>query len=112
MARQGAATWSGPWTGSSADRAAPAKAGAARSADDPVHGHEHVAALCRAIGEGSTPGQMPPADLDAWMVGGDQSERDANIGALPQMIVRIEQAEGEAKQRRFRRERDVALVPG
>ena len=55
---------------------------------------------------------MPPPDLDAWMIGGDQRERDAEIVAAAEMVLGIEQAEGEAEQRGVRCERDVALVPG
>ena len=55
---------------------------------------------------------MPPPDLDAGMVGRNQRERDADILAAAEMIVGIEQAEGEAEQRGLGRERDVALVPG
>ncbi len=74
--------------------------------------NEHVAPARRAVGEGRAAGQMPPADLDARMVGRDQRERDADILAAAEMVVGIEQAEGEAEQRRLGRERDVALVPG
>ena len=55
---------------------------------------------------------MPPADLDARMIGRDQPERDADILAAAEMVVGIEQAEGEPEQRGLGRERDVALVPG
>ena len=55
---------------------------------------------------------MAPPDLDARMTGRDQRQRDADILAAAEMIVGVEQAEGEAEQRGLRRERDVALVPG
>ena len=43
---------------------------------------------------------------------GIERERDAEILAAAEKVLGIEQAEGEAEQRRVRRERDVALVPG
>ena len=55
---------------------------------------------------------MPPPDLDARMIGGDERKGDADILAAAEMVVGIEQAEGKAEQRRVGRERDVALVPG
>ena len=55
---------------------------------------------------------MAPPDLDARMTGRDQRQRDADILAAAEMILGIEQAEGEAEQRGLRRKRDVALVPG
>ncbi len=54
---------------------------------------------------------MPPADLDAWMAGRNERERNADVLAAPEQVLRIEQAEGEPEQRRLGRERDVALVP-
>ena len=46
------------------------------------------------------------------MVGRDQRERDAEILAAAEQVLGIVQVEGEAEQRRDRRQRDVALVPG
>src|SRR6476660_501028 len=54
---------------------------------------------------------MPSADLHAWMAGWHEPERDADILAAAEQILRIEQAEGESEQRGIGRERDVALVP-
>ena len=54
---------------------------------------------------------MAAADLHALVAGRDQAERDADILAAAQEIVRIEQTEGEAEQRGVGSERDVALVP-
>ena len=82
------------------------------AADDPVDRNEDVAAPGRAVGECGAGGKMPPADLDAGMIGRDQRERDADILAAAEQVLGIEQAEGEAEQRRVRCERDVALVPG
>ncbi len=64
---------------------------------------------------------MPPGSLKslsasvafpAWMLGRDQSDRDAEVGAAAQHVVGVEEAEGEAHERRLRPQRDVALVPG
>ena len=46
------------------------------------------------------------------MVGRHHGERDADVFAAAEMVLRIEQAEGEAKQRRLGRQGNVALVPG
>jgi hypothetical protein len=54
---------------------------------------------------------MPAADLDAGMVSGHECERDAEVVALAEQLVRIEQPEGEAEQRGVGREGDIALVP-
>src|SRR4030042_1321604 len=54
---------------------------------------------------------MPPSDLDAGMVGGDERQRDTDILAAAEMVVGIEQAEGKPEQRGFGRKRNVALVP-
>ena len=98
--------------GKTAHQHAPTLASAFRSANDPVDGHEHVAAARRAVGEGSARGQMAAADLHALMARRDQPERDADILAFAEMVLRIKQTKGEAKQRRLGRQRDVALVPG
>ena len=55
---------------------------------------------------------MAPADIDAGMVGRNERDGDADVLAASQDVLRVEQAEGEADQRRHRAERDVALVPG
>ena len=73
------------------------------AADDPVDRDEDVLAPVRAVGEGGAGRQMPPADLDAGMIGRDQRERDADVLAAAEMVVGIEQAEGEAEQRRLGR---------
>ncbi len=82
------------------------------AADDPVDRHEHVLAGGRAVGKSRAAWQMPPPDLDAWMIGGDERERDADVIAAAEMVLRIEQTEGEAEQRRVRRQGNIALVPG
>ncbi len=55
---------------------------------------------------------MPAADVDARMIGRNECQRDADILAFSEQVVLVEEAEGEADERRLRPERDVALVPG
>ena len=55
---------------------------------------------------------MPPPDLYPRMIGGNERKRDADVVAAAEMILRIEQAEGEPEQRRAGCKRDIALVPG
>ena len=55
---------------------------------------------------------MPAADVDAGMLGRDEGDGDADVLAAAQDVLRVEQAEGEAHQRRVRPQRDVALLPG
>ena len=55
---------------------------------------------------------MAAADLDAGMIGRQQRHRDADVLAAAEQVLGVEQAEGEADQRRARRQRDVALLPG
>src|SRR5271166_68714 len=54
---------------------------------------------------------MPAADLDALMVRRDEGERYADIFPVTEQILRVEKVKGNAKQRRPRSERDIALVP-
>ncbi len=54
---------------------------------------------------------MTAADVYAFVIGRDDGERDADILALAEEVARIEQAEGDADQRRVGSERDIALVP-
>ena len=44
---------------------------------------------------------MTPPDVDAGMVRRDQRDRDADVIALAQDVVGIEQTEGEADERRL-----------
>ena len=90
--------------GEAAHQHAPALPCPLLAADDPVDGHEHVLAGGRAVGKGRAAWQMPAPDLDAGMIGWDERERDADVIAAAEMVLGIEQAEGEAEQRRVGRE--------
>ncbi len=61
--------------------------------------------------EGGAGGQMAAADVHTRMVGRDHGDRDADVLAAAQQVLWIEKTEGETHERRFRTERDVALIP-
>ena len=84
----------------------PAMAGAA---DDGVERHEHILALDRAVLERNVERKVPPADADARRVARNQRAGDADVLGGAEQVLGIEHAEGEADDRRDRRERDVAL---
>jgi hypothetical protein len=54
---------------------------------------------------------MAPADVDAGMVRRNERHCNADVLALSEKILGIEQAEREADQRRLGAEGDIALVP-
>src|SRR5579862_9550858 len=53
---------------------------------------------------------MPPSDRNPGGIARDEGAGDADIGLVADELVGIEHAEGEPDDRRYRRERDVALV--
>ena len=90
---------------------APAMSDLGLAADDVVHRDKHIAALRRAVLEGLFSRKMPPSDLHARRVGGNEGERDADVVLWADQMVGIVEPERESQNRRDRRERDVALVP-
>ena len=54
---------------------------------------------------------MTAAVLDAFGAGRDQCRGDAILVLLANQVVGVIQFEGQAKYRRYRRQRDVSLVP-
>src|SRR5918992_765788 len=77
----------------------------------PVDRNEDVLAPVGPVRERARRGQMAAADVHAGMVGGDDGERNSDVLALAEQVIRIEQAEGETHQGRHGAQRDVALVP-
>ena len=55
---------------------------------------------------------MAAADVDSGVVRRNERDSDADVLAATQNVIGIEQAEGQAHQRRHGAQRDVALVPG
>src|SRR6478672_9312739 len=53
---------------------------------------------------------MPPSDVDARMVGRNERERDADVLAAPELVVRVEEIEREADKGGLRSKRDIALI--
>ena len=90
---------------------APAMAGMFDAADDLRRRDHHAAPARRAVGEGAVHRIVPPADFDPGQRGVDQSAGDADVFALSQQVVGIEQPEGQTDQGGDRRQGDVALVP-
>ncbi len=89
---------------------APALAGIGGATDQIVDGNENVPSAHRPVHEGLARRVVTAADVETRMGVRDQRQRNADILAAPQQIVRILEDEGEPDQRRDRCERDVALV--
>ena len=101
-----------PAGGQALHQHAPALADHLLAADHPVDRDEHVAAPDRTVREGGAARQVAAADLDAGMVRRHQRHGDAEVLAAAQQVLGVDEAHGEADQRRLRRQRDVALLPG
>ncbi len=78
---------------------APALPDARGAADDVIHRDEHILALRRAVQECGIQREVASPDLHARRIGGDQRERDAEIGFAAQQVVGVMQLESQTEQR-------------
>ena len=97
--------------GQAAHQHHPALARVLAPADDPFERHEHVLARIRPVLEHRVQRQVAAADLDPGVAGRHQRASDAEVLLAAEQALGIVQPEGQAEQRRYRPERDVALVP-
>src|SRR4029078_4784998 len=81
------------------------------AADDPIDRNENVAAPVRAVRESGAGRQMPAADVDARMIGRDERQCDADVLALAEQVVLVEEAKRQTDEGRLRAERNVPLLP-
>jgi hypothetical protein len=88
---------------------APALAHLLFAADHPVHRHEHLAAMDRAVHEGAVHRAVAPADLHAFVRHRNQRAGDAEF-ALALGPALVHRMEGQSHDGGDGRERDVALV--
>ena len=90
----------------------PALADHVRAADDGVERHEHVGTPGRAVLERRAGGEMPAPAMHAGGVGGNQCTGHPEFGLAAEQSVRVVHLEGEPEHGRYRRERDIAFLPG
>ncbi|MNI21180.1 hypothetical protein D3C73_746910 [compost metagenome] len=90
----------------------PALAGLLGAADQLGQRDENILATDRAVLEGRVEREMATADFHTGGVTRQQGQGDADIAGGADQAIRVVHAEGQADQRGYRGQRDVALVEG
>ena len=90
---------------------APALAGHLLATDDEIERHEDILAARRSVHEHGVQREQAAAGFDAGVIPWHQGTGDADVLLVTEQAIRVVHVEGEAENRAYGAERDVALVP-